>query len=156
MPVMLTRCAGIVTLCLGLAACGAAQASGRRELAESGTPVSSARASLTAEQIAACMHVRHVTAYTAATDPNHLLGRQGGYTSKVNWRPGLSSIEVYPDVSGAQARLRYLQALQDTIVGDGYDYRDGGALLRLDRRYTPAQAHELDVRFRVCQSKLGE
>jgi hypothetical protein len=151
MPVMLTHCAAIAALCVGLAACGAAQAAGSREPAESGTPRRSVSAPLTAEQIAACMHLRQVTAYTAATDPNHLLGRQGGYTSKVNWRPGLSSIEVYPDASGAQTRLRYMQALQGTIVGDGYDYRDGGALLRLDRRYTPTQAHKLDVRFRTCQ-----
>jgi hypothetical protein len=151
MPVMLTRCAVIATLCLGVAACGAAQASGSRVPAESRTPHPTASAPSTAEQITACMHLRNVTAYTAVTDPNHLLGRQGGYTSKVNWRPGLSSIEVYPDAPGAQNRLRYLQALQGTIVGDGYDYRDGGALLRLDSRYTPAQAHKLDVRFRVCQ-----
>jgi hypothetical protein len=29
--------------------------------------------------------VRHLIVYTAATDPNAELGRQGGYTSKVAW-----------------------------------------------------------------------
>jgi hypothetical protein len=37
-------------------------------------------------------------AYSAAPDPDHLLGRQNGYTSKVNWGPnGLTgTIEGFP------------------------------------------------------------
>jgi hypothetical protein len=35
---------------------------------------------------AAGLPVRHLIVYTASTDPNHLLGRQGGYMSKVAWQ----------------------------------------------------------------------
>jgi hypothetical protein len=59
---------------------------------------------------------------TAENDPNNLLGRQGGYTSKVSLQDnrlpevpdflsesasstdGGAAIECYPDRSGAQAR----------------------------------------------------
>jgi hypothetical protein len=62
--------------------------------------------------------------YTDVTDPNHLMGRQGGYTSKVAWADpaavtaGAGSpsqgdaggtehgggIEIYPDAAGVLAR----------------------------------------------------
>jgi hypothetical protein len=35
---------------------------------------------------AAGLPVTHLIVCTAATDPNHLLGGQGGYTSKVAWQ----------------------------------------------------------------------
>jgi hypothetical protein len=69
----------------------------------------------TAEVIAARMHLRHVTAYTAATDPNHLLSRQGEYTSKINWAHGDStntnSIEVFPSNASLRKRYQLAQAL---------------------------------------------
>ena len=65
----------------------------------------------------------HLIVYTPATDPNHLMGRQGGYTSKVAWQdprairagagdpasdPGGTEfgggIEVYPTRAGALSR----------------------------------------------------
>lgn len=65
------------------------------------------------------------------TGPNHLLGRNNEYTSKVNWSAG--SIEVFPaarDARDAQAREAYIKSFTCPI-GDGYDYPDGTALLRL-------------------------
>lgn len=88
---------------------------------------------------AAGLRLGHVTVYTASTDPNHLLGRQGGYTSKVEWRGG-GGIEVYPSVQGAEKRLAYLKTFTGTMIGDGYDYRAGTAILRLPNALTPAQA----------------
>lgn len=102
-------------------------------------------AALTAEQIAQRMNLRHVTVYTAATDPNHLLGRQGGYTSKINWPNG--SIEVFPTPAEAQKREIYLQALAGTPFGDGYDYLVGTYLLRIFDSQTPTQAHALEAEF---------
>jgi hypothetical protein len=100
---------------------------------------------LTAEQIAQRMNLRHVTAYTAVTDPNHLLGRQGGYTSKINWPNG--SIEVFSTPAEAQKRETYLQALAGLPFGDGYDYLVGTCLLRIFDSQTPTQAHALEAEF---------
>ena len=87
------------------------------------------------------MNLRHLTAYNAATDPNHLLGRQGGYTSKINWSNG--SIEVFSTQAQAQKRQTYLQAFAGTPFGDGYDYLVGAYLLRIFDSQTPTQAHTL-------------
>ena len=100
---------------------------------------------LTAEQVAHRMKLRHVTAYTAATDPNHLLGRQGGYTSKINWSNG--SIEVFSTPAEARKRKTYLLAFAGTPVSDGYDYLAGTYLLRIFDSQTPAQAHALEAKF---------
>ncbi len=50
-----------------------------------GVPHSPASA-LAARLKAAGLPVTHLIVYTAATDPNHEMGRQGGYTSKVAWQ----------------------------------------------------------------------
>jgi hypothetical protein len=85
------------------------------------------------------------TAYTAATDPNHLLGRQHEYTSKINCEGG--SIEVFPNAAYAKARETYVQAFTCPF-GDGYDYLDGSALLRLACAMTPAQAQANETLFK--------
>ncbi len=91
------------------------------------------------------MNLHDVTAYTAATDPNHLLGRQGGYTSKINWPDG--SIEVFSTPADAQKREIYLHALADLPFGDGYDYLVGTYLLRISDSQTPTQAQVLEADF---------
>ena len=73
-----------------------------------------APASPGAEVIAARMGLTKApgyVAYTAATDPNHLLGSENGYTSKVSWGPdgGTGTIEVFPDQAGAIARQDYIK-----------------------------------------------
>jgi len=100
--------------------------------------------------------------YTAVTDPNHELGRQGGYTSKVAWQDpraasqdagdtrgsiGLGGgIEAFPPAPGARARYEYLRGFQPPF-GDGYDYLDGTAILRLSQYLTPAQARAYKAAF---------
>jgi hypothetical protein len=75
---------------------------------------------LAARLKAAGLPVRHVIVYTPSTDPNHEMGRQGGYASKLAWQDpraarqdvgdirgsvGLGGgIEVFPTAAGAQAR----------------------------------------------------
>jgi hypothetical protein len=113
---------------------------------------------LTAEQIATRLNLGKVSAsaYDAKTDPNGLLGRQGQYTSKVNWgsigttddAEQRSSIEVFPNAGDAQARLDYVKGFSGTFVGDGYDYLTGSALLRLSRSYTPDEAKDIENSFR--------
>jgi hypothetical protein len=57
--------------------------------------------------VARRMGVKDFTVYNATIDPNHLLGRQGEYTSKINWGQDrgngdvFSSIEAFPDAADA-------------------------------------------------------
>jgi hypothetical protein len=115
---------------------------------------------------AASLPVTHLIVYTATTDPNHLLGRQGGCISKVAWqdrraiaagagKPTASDrggtefgggIEVFPTVAAAAQRLAYLKSFQPPL-GDGYDYQVGTAILRLSNYLTPAQAHVYRAAF---------
>jgi hypothetical protein len=101
--------------------------------------------------------VKNITVYNATTDPNHLLGRQGEYTSKVNWGQDrgngnvFSSMAVFPDAADAQLRYTYLRAFRPPL-GDGYDYLYRAAILRLASIYTPAQAAALKASFeRACK-----
>ena len=110
-----------------------------------------------ADLVAQRMGMKRITVYTAVTDPNHLLARQGEYTSKINWGQDrgngnvFSSIEVFPDAADAQLRYTYLRAFRPPI-GDGYDYLYRAAILRLASVYTPAQASALKASFeRACQ-----
>jgi hypothetical protein len=143
--------------CALVAGCGSGGAGAAGQVSSTATSSIAAQASstpsapnapstgLTAEQVAHRMKLRHVTAYTAATDPNHLLGRQGGYTSKINWSNG--SIEVFSTPAEAQKRKTYLLAFAGTPLGDGYDYLAGTYLLRIFDSQTPTQAHALEAKF---------
>ena len=111
------------------------------------------------------LSVTQLVVYTAVTDPNHLLGRQGGYTSKVAWvdpaavAAGAGSpssdpggiefgggIEVFNTRALAAERLAYLKDFQPPF-GDGYDYQAGTAILRLSNYLTPAQAAAYRIAF---------
>ena len=70
-----------VAAAIALAACSSPQAAAP---AAHSAPARSA-AQIAARMKAAGVAITHLVIYTAATDPNHLMGRQGGYTSKVAW-----------------------------------------------------------------------
>jgi hypothetical protein len=104
--------------------------------------------------------------YNDKTDPNGLMGRQGQYTSKVSWEPkGASadeisvaergsSIEVFSSAHDAQGRYDYLQSFNSAaFLADGYDYVAGSALLRLNKSYTPAEAHDLENWFHAAAGR---
>jgi hypothetical protein len=120
---------------------------------------------LTARQVAIALKAKglpvSVTAvYTAATDPNHLLGRPGGYTSKIIFADpratnaqdasgghdvaGGGSVEVYPSRAAAMRRGAYIETLTQAapVLGTEYDYVSGGVLLRISGNLTPAQASQ--------------
>jgi hypothetical protein len=120
-------------------------------------------AALAARLKAAGLPVQQLIVYTPVTDPNHLMGRQGGYTSKVAWQdpraikagagspssdPGGTEfgggIEAFSTAADAQARYQYLRGFQPPF-GDGYDYLDGTTVLRLLQYLTPAQARAYQV-----------
>lgn len=118
----------------------------------------------TAEQIVkslkkAGLPIGKYRVYTAATDPNKLLGRPGQYTSKVNFNDtrigfrsdysvdGGGAVEVFPDESGAKSRYSYLVALAKSPLFAEYTYLQGKVVLRVAHELTPAQAKQYEVAF---------
>jgi hypothetical protein len=122
----------------------------------------------TAQEVVAELAVKVGTAkpsvvFTAETDPNKLLGRPNGYTSKASFadtrikssdmkdtRSGSvdigGSVEVYTDEAGATARKKFIdETMKATpILGTEYSYVDGPVLLRVSQALTPAQAAEYE------------
>jgi hypothetical protein len=100
--------------------------------------------------------VAGIEVFTAADDPDHLLGRPGEYTSKSEFADSRitgeagqgvtagGSVEVFADQAGAVRRARYIQALVQAapVLGAEYDYVAGGVLLRVSGQLTPAQARQ--------------
>lgn len=101
--------------------------------------------------------------YTAADDPNHMLGRPNGYISKIaftddrvpasalDFQPADAvarggSVEVYPDADGAKKRSEYLQGIgKATPLFGEYDYTSGSVLVRVSTVLTPDQAKEYEA-----------
>lgn len=101
--------------------------------------------------------------YTAANDPNRLLGRPNGYESKAAFAdtrvPAVAlqglrsdaieaggSVEVFADAAGAAARKAYIQEIGKGLPSAvEYDYVSGGVLLRVSRELTPDQAAAYDA-----------
>ncbi len=104
-----------------------------------------------------------IVIYTAATDPNHLLGRPDQYTAKASWHdtrlpspanpaaPEVSDgggIEIFADHAAAQARADYIQNIGKNIPFLAeYDYVHGQVVLRLSKSLTPDQAAAYDQVF---------
>lgn len=102
---------------------------------------------------AAGLPVTLTVVYTAASDPNHLLGRPGQYTAKVAFEDARvkgsdpteldaidngGSVEVFATAAQAAARITYIQAF--AALAPEYDYQQGGVLLRVSHLLTPDQA----------------
>lgn len=174
--IMLAVTTATAALAFGLTACGtstpaAAPASLGATVAatqQQHSQVSPSAAVIAGELAHAGLGVTKLITWTPATDPNHLMGRQGGYTSKVAWvDPAASAagdpsndvggtefgggIEVFPDAASAQSRLAELQGFKPPF-GDGYDYLAGTALLRLSNFLAPAQAAAYKAAFTKAAS----
>ena len=103
------------------------------------------------------------TVYTAATDPNNLLGRPGGYTSKADFtddraKPKLDdevqnggSVEVFDDPAAAEDRAKSIADILKAakIFGTEYHYVNGGVLLRVSGALTPDQAAEYEAALKT-------
>ncbi|OHV48255.1 hypothetical protein BCD48_15990 [Pseudofrankia sp. BMG5.36] len=120
-------------------------------------------AGLTAEQVAirllgAGVPLRTSIVYDASSDPNQLLGKPGGYTSKIAFldaRTGISpagvtskdpveqggSIEVFADPAAASSRVQQLRTISSSsqLVQEA-DYQHGGVVLRVSRYLKKADA----------------
>ena len=161
--------AGAITACGAAAPAPAGSATGHPAPGASAPAThaqSPSAAEIAARLKAAGLPVSALITYTAVTDPNHLLGRQGEYTSKVAWQdpraiaagagqPAASDlggieygggIEAFGSVAAAAQRLAYLKSFTPPI-GDGYDYQAGMAILRLSNYLTPAQAQVYRTAF---------
>jgi hypothetical protein len=103
-----------------------------------------------------------VKVYTEDDDPNKLLGRPNGYTSKIAFADSRiskadtdgtdkdaiergGSIEVFPDAELPKGRAQYIQGvLKNSGLGAEYDYLRGPVLVRVTGNFSPskAQAYE--------------
>lgn len=101
--------------------------------------------------------------YDETTDPNKQLGRPNGYVDKVSFtdariEPAVvtdstegsvelgGGVEVFASQQEAQARADYIESVTAGMPAlTEYGYVNEGALLRLSRQLTPAQAAEYEA-----------
>lgn len=102
--------------------------------------------------------IRNIVVLDENSDPHHLLGRPGGYTSKIEFAdPAVTgkaragggndvahggAIEVFTDPADAVKRGSFIQTIDQNIriFGQEYDYAAGGVLLRLSGDVPPSRA----------------
>jgi hypothetical protein len=107
-----------------------------------------------------------VKVYTEDDDPNKLLGRPNGYTSKIAFADSRisqadiegaeedaiergGSIEVFPDAELAKGRAEYIQgALKNSGLGAEYDYLRGPVLMRVTGNLSPSKARDYESALR--------
>ncbi|WP_319052683.1 hypothetical protein [Streptomyces europaeiscabiei] len=173
---MRTRIHTITALAVGallaLTACsadeGASSSDAKTATSQGDSAGNSKPATLDAEQAVkalanAISNTQAATVYTAATDPNKLLGRPGGYTSKADFtddraKPKLDdevqnggSVEVFEDPAAAEDRAKFIaETLKAAkIFGTEYHYVNGGVLLRVSGALTPDQAAEYEAALKT-------
>jgi len=134
-----------------------------------GGGAASPAASPTATQVqqrlqAAVPTASSIMVYDETNDPNKLLGRPGGYTSKTAFadsripaaklvgldRDALErggSVEVYSTPAAARTRSDYIQSILQgaSILGTEYHYLSGGVLMRVTGVLPPSQAQEYEA-----------
>ena len=104
-----------------------------------------------------------VKVYTEDDDPNKLLGRPSGYTSKIAFSDSRiakkdieysesdaiergGSIEVYSDEDGAKQRAEYIQTIgKSSNLANEYDYVKGPVLVRVTGILPPSKAKDYEV-----------
>lgn len=144
----------LVVLALSLAGCGDTPVTSTPAATSTPVPVKSPDATTIVQRLkAAGMPVGDVVAWTAETDPNHLLGRPSQYISKATFRdtripatadPSVDAggdVEVFNNESDLKARKDYIEAIvKSTPLVVQYVYGSNVALLRLSKILTPDQA----------------
>jgi len=125
----------------------------------SGQAKTAAGAALVIGQLkAAGLPIDAVTAYSAADDPNHLLGRPGQYISKAMFHDSRldvgtevgngGSVETFANADDLQNRAKYVQAIaRSSALFSEYDYSAGRTLLRVSSKLTPDQAAAYEKAF---------
>ncbi|WP_042433519.1 hypothetical protein [Streptacidiphilus anmyonensis] len=154
-------------LTLGLAGCASStpssDAASSNPKSGASTNTVAASDSLTAPQImtklsAAVPTVKQTIVYTAATDPNSLLGRPGQYTADIRFSDTRvpkdktqyakagdvefgGAIETFATVQDAQTRAAYVEKVTQAMasLAGEYDFQHGHVLIRVSRFLTPDQ-----------------
>lgn len=93
------------------------------------------------------MKMSDMIVYTEESDPNEMLGRPHGYTSKIDATDVESnarvSIEVFSNAEDAKDRKDYIDSIGEFMPFlREYSYLKDSVLLRLDTAFTPARAEE--------------
>jgi hypothetical protein len=119
---------------------------------------------LTAEQVAIRLRdvgvpLHTAVVYDASSDPNQLLGKPGGYASKIAFtdaRTGVSparvttkdpveqggSIEVFADQATASSRMQQLRTVTaSSQLLQESDFQQGGVVLRVSRYFSATDAN---------------
>lgn len=134
-----------VALAATLAACSSAPATDKDAAA--------VIAALAAEDLP----IKLTVTYTEQTDPNRLLGRPNGYTSKAAFVDGRvdaskmagkegdvglgGGVEVFEDADAAQARADYIQNIGKAgPMFAEYSYTAGNVLVRVSKELPPTDA----------------
>lgn len=130
-----------------------------------GSAAASTTGTPTAQQVifklkTAGMPIGKFKVYNERNDGNHLLGRPGQYTSKVNFRDkrvpasgdfdvtGGGAVEVFASKADAKRRYDYVSAIAKSPLFSEYDYLEGKVLLRLSHILTPTQAKRYEASLR--------
>jgi hypothetical protein len=148
---------------LAVAACSGQSGNGPAPATEAAQPqatTTTAPQHMTAKQLVAKLQqaglpVGKVDCFTEETDPNDLLGRPGGYTSKCDWADKREeqltqddltggSFEVFGSAADAAERAKYLGAFEGAgAFSTGYTWvvpAGGVTILRIDQELTPTAA----------------
>lgn len=164
--VLLAVVAASVTACSSSSGTSATVGSTSTAAASGSSPTAASNQSATetaddviAKFKSAKLPIGSVLEVTAANDPNHLLGRPNGYSSKTSWTDTRvsadqakdttagsvdlgGSIEVFASAADAQTRETYIQGILKAapMLGTEYDFVVGDALIRVSQVLTPAEA----------------
>src|SRR6266542_488796 len=112
-------------------------------------------AAVAASLSASRLPVSDVRVFTAADDPNKLLGRPNQYIGKVSWKDlrepdDDATIEVFPDTATLKARTTYTETISKS-AGMFAQYivpnEQRLALMRLPHRLTPDDAEAYKAWF---------
>jgi len=161
--------AAVLAACVGLAGCS----SGSADTGAAKEDTQQVAVGLkTAEQVATAVEqsVSSMTTtveYTAATDPDHLLGKPNGYLSKVAFtdsrvqsadvegtKPDAVArggcVETFATAAQARARAKAIEQGSEGSVSAGeYHYVIGTSLLRVSQVLTTAQAEDYALAART-------
>jgi hypothetical protein len=156
---------GLLLVLLALASCsgqGGEEVGPAPEATQEAATTTAAVQALPAKQLVAKLKqaglpVGKVQCFTEDNDPNDLLGRPGGYTSKCDWADEREeqynpedtiggSVEVFDTAEDAAARAEYLEAFAGSgALSTGYTWvvpDSGLTVLRIDQELTPTQAKQ--------------
>ncbi|MFJ2958429.1 hypothetical protein [Streptomyces sp. NPDC087270] len=155
----------VIAACVLLTGCSSG-GSGGSAAATSQQPVAVGLTS--AEQVASTLEqsvstMTTTVVYTAATDPDHLLGKTHGYLSKVAFSDSRvqpadvegtksdaivrgGSVETFATSAQAHARAKAIETgAQGSASAGEYHYYVGTSLVRVSQVLTPAQAQDYEL-----------